>query len=104
MRAVLVALALAVTAAASSDARAQTPPPPAAAAPAPTPEPGAPLTERRMRQPEQLTARPSGFWTSNRPAKGGAYRYRMLLLGVAIVLLTGLLMVRLVRRHARPAA
>lgn len=28
--------------------------------------------------------RPSGFWTSGRPAQGGAYRYRMLGIGTAI--------------------
>jgi hypothetical protein len=49
------------------------------------------------RQP--LTAKPSGFWTSNRPARGGAYRYRMLGIGVALALTTALFTVRVVRRH-----
>ena len=47
---------------------------------------------------EYLENRPSGFWTSNRPAIGGAYRYRLLGLGTAIALTTGLLMWRLVKR------
>jgi hypothetical protein len=35
---------------------------------------------------EIIYNRPSGFWTSNRPAVGGAYRYRLLLIGCAISL------------------
>jgi hypothetical protein len=47
---------------------------------------------------EILNARPSGFWTSNRPAEGGAYRWRLLGLGVVIIAATGYGMLRLVRR------
>ena len=47
---------------------------------------------------EYLSERPSGFWTSNRPAVGGAYRWRLLGLGAAIALATGLLMWRAIRR------
>lgn len=47
---------------------------------------------------EILYARPSGFWTSNRPAVGGAYRWRLLGIGVAIAAVTGYGMVRLIRR------
>ena len=47
---------------------------------------------------EILVERPSGFWTSNRPSVGGAYRYRLLGLGTMIALLTGALTWRLVRR------
>jgi len=47
---------------------------------------------------EVLSDRPSGFWTSNRPAVGGAYRYRLLLIGVAVGLGTGLVMWRLIRK------
>jgi len=47
---------------------------------------------------EIIYNRPSGFWTSNRPAVGGAYRYRLLLLGVAIAGTTGLLVWRMIRR------
>jgi len=50
---------------------------------------------------EIIYNRPSGFWTSNRPAVGGAYRYRLLLLGVAVAGLTGLLTWRLVKRNIR---
>lgn len=53
----------------------------------------------------QLTSKPSGFWTSTRPARGGAYRYRMLGIGVALAAITGLVTVRIIRRHgARPDA
>jgi hypothetical protein len=47
---------------------------------------------------EVLQHRPSGFWTSNRPAVGGAYRWRLLGLGVVIGAVTGYGMLRLVRR------
>ena len=47
---------------------------------------------------EVLTERPSGFWTSNRPAVGGAYRYRLLLIGVAVALGTGYMMWRIIRK------
>jgi hypothetical protein len=39
----------------------------------------------------------SGFWTSPYPAKHGSYRYRLLLLGIAIALAMGLVMWRLIR-------
>ena len=47
---------------------------------------------------EILTNRPSGFWTSNAPAVGDAYRYRLLGLGVAIAGVMGILIMRLVKR------
>jgi hypothetical protein len=47
---------------------------------------------------EILTERPSGFWTSNRPAVGGAYRWKLLEVGVIIAALTGYGMLRLVKR------
>ena len=47
---------------------------------------------------EIIYERPSGFWTSNRPAVGGAYRWRLLGLGVVIAALTGYGMLRLVKR------
>lgn len=47
---------------------------------------------------EILSERPSGFWTSNRPAVGGAYRWRLLGLGVVIAAVTGYGMLRLIRR------
>jgi hypothetical protein len=47
---------------------------------------------------EIIYTRPSGFWTSNRPAIGGAYRYRLLGIGVVIAGVTGYLMWRAIRR------
>jgi hypothetical protein len=47
---------------------------------------------------EIIYTRPSGFWTSNRPAVGGAYRWRLLGIGVVIAAVTGYGMLRLVRR------
>jgi hypothetical protein len=53
---------------------------------------------------EILSNRPSGFWTSNRPAVGGAYRWRLLGLGVVIAAVTGYGMLRLVRRASAERA
>jgi hypothetical protein len=47
---------------------------------------------------EYLTDRPSGFWTSNRPAVGGSYRYRLLGIGVVIAGGMGVLMYRLIKK------
>ena len=47
---------------------------------------------------EIIYARPSGFWTSNRPAVGGAYRWRLLGIGVVLAAVTGYGMLRLIRR------
>lgn len=69
-------------------------PPPAASSEPPASEPPPP----RQRQVEVLQHRPSGFWTSNRPATGGAYRWRMLGIGVVLAAGAGLLMWRLTRR------
>jgi hypothetical protein len=55
-----------------------------------------------MRTPEVLTHKPSGFWTSTRPAEGGAYRYRLLGIGVALVLITGLVTLRVLKRTPPP--
>lgn len=40
----------------------------------------------------------SGFWTSRAPAKGGAYRWRLLGIGVGLLALTGTGMLVLIRR------
>ena len=53
---------------------------------------------------EILSNRPSGFWTSNRPAVGGAYRWRLLGIGVVILAITGYGMLRLVRRASADRA
>lgn len=41
---------------------------------------------------------PSGFWTSPHKSEHGAYRYRLMGIGAALVLGMGLLTYRLVRR------
>ncbi|MBA3405188.1 MAG: hypothetical protein H0U13_10990 [Gemmatimonadaceae bacterium] len=51
-----------------------------------------------QRQHEILQHRPSGFWTSNRAAVGGAYRWRLLYIGVGLASVTGFVMWRLMRR------
>ena len=48
---------------------------------------------------EVLYTRPSGFWTSNAPAPaGGEYKWRLLEIGLGVGLITGFLLVRLIRR------
>jgi hypothetical protein len=54
-----------------------------------------------MRRPEPLLQKPSGFWTSGRPAVGGAYRYRLLAIGTGVLLVTAAVMVWIVRRYPR---
>ena len=53
---------------------------------------------------EVLSDRPSGFWTSNRPAVGGAYKYRLLLIGVGLVAITGFLTYRLIKNAKGPSS
>jgi hypothetical protein len=51
---------------------------------------------------EVIYTRPSGFWTSNRPApNGGEYKWRLMEIGVAVGLLTGLFMARAIKRANR---
>jgi hypothetical protein len=52
----------------------------------------------RPHQHEIIYTRPSGFWTSNAPAVNGAYRWRLLGIGVVIAAITGYGMLRLVKR------
>jgi hypothetical protein len=54
-------------------------------------------TPQPPRQREILRERPSGFWTSNKPA-AEPYRWRLLGIGVGLVGVTGFLMWRLVRK------
>lgn len=49
-------------------------------------------------QYEQQPFRPSGFWTSTRPAKDGAYKYRLLGVGIVFAIGAGFLIRRVIRR------
>jgi hypothetical protein len=60
--------------------------------------PGHPAQAEPPQSHEIIYSRPSGFWTSNRPAVGGAYRWRLLGVGGAVLLITGLVMWRVIRR------
>ncbi len=86
------------------------PPAEAPATAAPAAEQAAPAAEQAaqpvtvMREPERLQHKPSGFWTSGRPAVGGAYRYRLLGVGAAVLVLTAIVMVWVVRRHPQRRA
>ena len=56
----------------------------------------APMTENPEAKMEWKG--PSGFWTNPRPAKGGAYRWRMMLVGGVLLGATGFLTMRLVKK------
>jgi len=47
---------------------------------------------------EIIYTRPSGFWTSNLPAQGGAYRWRLLGVGGGVALLMGAIVLALLRK------
>jgi hypothetical protein len=47
---------------------------------------------------EILSNRPSGFWTSNAPAIGGAYKYNLMYVGLGVLAITGFFTYRLLRR------
>lgn len=48
---------------------------------------------------EIIYTRPSGFWTSNRPAPAGSeYKWTLMKIGLAVGLLTGLLLARTIKR------
>lgn len=57
-----------------------------------------------LKQPERLLERPSGFWTSTRPAKGGAYRWRIMAMGAAALAITIFFVYRLLRRTSSARA
>ena len=61
-------------------------------------------TEAQMQQQmnEQTRTGRSGFWTSPYPAQHGAYRYRLLILGVGIASIMGFTAWRLVKRTQPP--
>jgi hypothetical protein len=46
----------------------------------------------------------SSFWGSSEPSPHGAYRWRLLGIGIAVLGVTGLVMVRLVRRANKERA
>jgi hypothetical protein len=66
---------------------------------APTPAGAEPPTTHEI-----LNERPSGFWTSNRPAINGAYRYRLLLIGLGVLGVTTYFVVRALRRASAERA
>jgi hypothetical protein len=49
-------------------------------------------------------SRGSGFWTSSRPAVGGSYRYRIMAVGVAVLALTAVIMLIVIRTQGQRAA
>ena len=120
-RLVLVVVAALAFGASAGDAGAQPSPygigderaAPAPAGPAIAPAPGTydptpvmpwaqpPAEGSHMRAPVALTNRPSGFWTSNRPATHGAYRWRIMAVAGVVLALTTFFVLRLLVRTSR---
>ncbi|HVV85074.1 MAG TPA: hypothetical protein VHE35_18545, partial [Kofleriaceae bacterium] len=75
-----------------------TPVPAEGAAAEPEEDPTAPQPGSVMRTPEHLSGRPSGFWTSTRPAVGGAYRWRIMACGAVVLAISIFFVVRMLRR------
>ncbi len=71
--------------------------------PEPVPWAKPPEEGSQMRAPQMLDSRPSGFWTSNRPAKGGPYRWRIMAAGGVVLAITMFFVLRLLVRTARAA-
>lgn len=78
-------------------------PPAATESSAPAPQPASstswsqtPLSENPQAKPEWKG--PSGFWTNPYPAKGGAYRWRMMAIGGVLFVIMGWFMLRLVKK------
>jgi hypothetical protein len=66
------------------------------------PLPPAPMAERPEARQEPVGR--SGFWTNPYPAKGGAYRWRMMAVGGVLLAATGYLMWRLVKKASAERA
>jgi hypothetical protein len=49
-------------------------------------------------RPDEAVRGRSGFWTSSKPAEGGAYRWRLLGIGVGLIGITGFVMMRMVKK------
>jgi hypothetical protein len=56
------------------------------------------LTERAHEETQSQWKGPSGYWTNPHPTKGGAYRWRMMAIGGGLLVITGFVMLRLVKR------
>ena len=101
MRRVLVGIAIVVGLAGVAVARAEAPEAQAAAAADGGAVPGA---RREPGRPEMMYSKPSGFGLPNIPAKGGAYRYRLMGVGVGVLAITLLLTIRYLRKVTRQRA
>ncbi|MCE9576524.1 MAG: hypothetical protein K8W52_25465 [Deltaproteobacteria bacterium] len=99
-------LALLLASAAVAPAAADTPIAPGAITPDDAPPAVDPslLKASTMKTPEILNEKPSGFWTSNRPAKDGAYYYWMMGIGIAVSATAGLIALIVIRRAGRQPA
>jgi hypothetical protein len=51
--------------------------------------------------PERGTRRPSGYWTGYRPAKGGAYKWPLMLVGLIVTAICATILVTYLRSVSR---
>lgn len=72
--------------------------------PSPSPNQSPPSAGVGKIDMSQAPAPASGMWTSRVPAKNGAYRYPLLIIGVIIATITALLLVRTLRRAGQERA
>jgi hypothetical protein len=62
---------------------------------------GPPAPGHRMRQPEMMQHKPSGFRLPNVRAEDGAYRYTLMGIGGGVMVITGILTIRYLRKVSR---
>jgi hypothetical protein len=62
---------------------------------------GPPAPGHKMRQPEYMQHKPSGFRIPNVRAEGGAYRYTLMGIGFGVMVITGILTIRYLRKVSR---
>jgi hypothetical protein len=69
----------------------------------PEPDPYGRLTQpgHNMPEPQPMNEKPSGFRMDGHRAKGGAYRYRLMIVGGFTVMLTAALLIRYLGRINR---
>jgi len=77
---------------------------PALGQPAPDEAPPPPASSREPGKPEYMNTKTSGFGLPNVPARGGAYRYRLMGIGAGVLAITAFFTVRYLRRINRTRA
>jgi hypothetical protein len=102
MRALVVAVLLALAApAGTAFAQTAASPAPHGRLESPTIDPSRVPEMQDQPDPERGTRRPSGYWTGYRPAKGGAYKWPLMLVGLCVTAICATILVTYLRRVSR---